>query len=294
MSQLFRCFRVLSASTVPAGGPNFNEDEFDETYCGAAPSKDGQNNRRQLPEYIAGDDDASLVDCCYPCRRVEQFTAPARHACYRALCLNNVSRLAHYEARVAVNSAGNHWDSPSPTQTNPCLARMCDGCRSCAGSCDAARVRCNAVLCENAACKCCCGGMTRAMEKAGGEWEIDLSRGLPHVAVGIPSGLHLPALPAAGVRGILRGREDARAGATEEGAEEALAAEGAAGALTQTRAPEPVTWRQESGEGEPQAASGEGEPQAGGSVKSAEIEESDPAEEETATKTADLPAGARD
>jgi hypothetical protein len=38
--------------------------------------------------------------------------APAYDTCYEALCLNAVSRLAHYEARVAVNAAGNDWERP--------------------------------------------------------------------------------------------------------------------------------------------------------------------------------------
>jgi hypothetical protein len=130
----------------------------------------------------------------------------------------------------------------SPFRSNPCLIKTCDGYHACVGKCEAARVKCNAVLCENRACEFCCGKFTGALETVGGEWEVDLSKNLPHVAIGMPHlphlpHMHMPSSPMPGLRGILRGR--GAGGEAGEGTEEA---EGTA--LTQTQAPEAVTWEE--------------------------------------------------
>eukprot|EP00227_Mantoniella_beaufortii_P018382 CAMPEP_0197579854 /NCGR_PEP_ID=MMETSP1326-20131121/3765_1 /TAXON_ID=1155430 /ORGANISM="Genus nov. species nov., Strain RCC2288" /LENGTH=338 /DNA_ID=CAMNT_0043143423 /DNA_START=224 /DNA_END=1236 /DNA_ORIENTATION=- len=192
------------------GGPNFSEEEYDEAYCGAKPSRDGELHRRQLPEYFAGNDSAPLLDCCWPCRRGAKAMQPALDTLNYACCMNDVSRLAFYEARVAINAAGNDWEKPSPLHTTPCCVRFCDSYAGCRIKCDEHRVKLNTLCCENAACEFCCGRMTQTLEKVGGQWDIDLTKGMPHVAIGMPHmpKMHMPTLTLPSppnVQSILRG-----------------------------------------------------------------------------------------
>ena len=113
---------------------------------------------------------------------------PAVDAFYEACCLNDISRLAYYESRLAVNAAGNEWLNPSPFETNKCLMKTCANWRKCTGKCEAGRVRVNEVLCENRYCELCCGKIQKAVDAAGGEWQIDLREKLPN-------GPKMPALP---------------------------------------------------------------------------------------------------
>jgi hypothetical protein len=59
-------------------------------------SHDGELNRRAVPSYLQGEEEAGM-DCCMPCRFISTQTAPAVDAVYSACCLNDVSRLVYYE-----------------------------------------------------------------------------------------------------------------------------------------------------------------------------------------------------